>query len=61
MHTDRRGHTFRQKCGVKGSGKEVKMQQFRYRVTANVELKCTIIPVIIGTTGIATKSLRKNL
>jgi hypothetical protein len=24
-------------------------------------LKCTIIPVIIGTTGIVTKSLRKNL
>jgi hypothetical protein len=24
-------------------------------------LKCTIIPVIIGATGIATKSLRKNL
>jgi hypothetical protein len=24
-------------------------------------LKCTIIPVIIGVTGIVTKSLRKNL
>jgi hypothetical protein len=24
-------------------------------------LKCTIIPVIIGATGIVTKSLRKNL
>jgi len=24
-------------------------------------LKCTIIPVIIGTTGIVTRSLRKNL
>jgi hypothetical protein len=24
-------------------------------------LKCTIIPVIIGTTGIVTKSLRKNV
>jgi hypothetical protein len=25
MHTDRRGHTCRQKCGAKGSG-EVKIQ-----------------------------------
>jgi hypothetical protein len=24
-------------------------------------LKCTIIPIIIGTTGIVTRSLRKNL
>jgi hypothetical protein len=24
-------------------------------------LKCTVIPVIIGATGIVTKSLRKNL
>jgi len=25
------------------------------------DLKCTIIPVIIGATGIVTRSLRKNL
>jgi hypothetical protein len=24
-------------------------------------LKCTIIPIVIGATGIATRSLRKNL
>jgi hypothetical protein len=41
--------------------KEVKIQQFRYRDTANVELKCTVIPVIVGATGIVTESLRKNL
>jgi hypothetical protein len=61
MHTDRCGKTGRQKCGVKGSGKAVKIQQFRYRDTANVELKCTVVPVIIGATGMVTKSLRKNL
>jgi hypothetical protein len=44
----------------KGSRKEVKIQQFRYRDTANVELKCTVIPVIIGTTGMVTKSLREK-
>jgi hypothetical protein len=39
---------------------KVKIQQFRYRDTANVELKCTVIPVIIGTTGIVTESLREK-
>ena len=37
MHTDRCGNTHRQKCCAKGSGKEVKMQEFVYRDTTNVE------------------------
>jgi len=37
MHTDRCGNTCRQKCCAKGSGKEVKIQEFVYRDTANVE------------------------
>ena len=39
MHTDRCGNTStrRQKCCAKGSGKEVKIQEFMYRVTTNVE------------------------
>ena len=37
MHTDRCGNTRRQKCYAKGSGKEVKIQEFVYRNTANVE------------------------
>jgi len=37
MHTDRCGNTWRQKCRAKGSGKEVKIQEFRYRDTMNVE------------------------
>jgi hypothetical protein len=61
MHTDRCSNTGRQKCRAKESGKEVKMQDFRYRDTANVGLKCTIIPVIIGATGMVTEILRKNL
>jgi hypothetical protein len=36
MHTDRCGNTGRQKR-AKGSGKDVKIQQFRYRDTTNVE------------------------
>jgi len=37
MHTDRRGNIRRQICRAKGSGKEVKIQAFRYRDTTNVE------------------------
>jgi hypothetical protein len=37
MHTDRCGNTYRQKCCAKGSGKEVKIQEFMYRDTTNVE------------------------
>jgi hypothetical protein len=45
----------------KEAGKKVKIQQIRYRDTANVELKCTVIPVIIGANGIVRKILMKNL
>jgi len=31
MHTDRCGNTCTQKCCAKGSGKEVKIQEFMYR------------------------------
>ena len=61
MHTDRCGNTRRQKCCAKGSGKEVEIQEFMYRDTTNVEPEITIIPVIIGATGIVTRSLRKHL
>ena len=37
MHTDRCGNTRRQKCLAKGSGKEVKIQEIRYRDKMNVE------------------------
>jgi hypothetical protein len=37
MHNDRYGNTRRQKCCAKGSGKEVKIQEFMYRDTTNVE------------------------
>ena len=37
MHTDRFGNTCRQKYCAKGSGKEVKIQEFMYRDTTNVE------------------------
>jgi hypothetical protein len=37
MHIDRRRNTRRQKCCAKGRGKEVKIQEFRYRDGTNVE------------------------
>ena len=37
MHNDRCGNTRRQECCAKESGKEVKIQEFIYRDTTNVE------------------------
>jgi len=37
MHTDRCGNTRRQKFCAKGSGKEVKIQEFMYSDRTNVE------------------------
>ena len=37
MNTDRCGNSCRQKCCAKGRGKEFKIQEFMYRVRANVE------------------------
>ena len=37
MHTNRCGNTHREKCRAKGSGKEVKIQEFVYGDTTNVE------------------------
>jgi len=37
MHTDRCGNTHRQICRAKGSGKEVKIQEFMHRDATNVE------------------------
>ena len=37
MHSDRCGHTNGRKCRANGSGKETKIQEFRYRDIMNVE------------------------
>jgi len=37
MHTDRCGNTREKKCRAKGSGKEIKVQEFVYRDTTNVD------------------------
>ena len=45
----------------KGSGKEVKYKSLCIEIKRMWNLKCTIIPLIIGATGIVTRSLKKNL
>jgi len=61
MHTDRCGNTGRQKCCAKGSGKKLKYKSLCTEIQRMWNLKCTIVPVIIGATGIVTRSLRNNL
>ena len=55
MHTDRCGNTRAQKCRAKGSGKEAKLQELCIKIKRMWNLKCEIIPVTIGATGIVTK------
>jgi len=61
MHTDRCGNTRRQQCCAKGSGKKLKYKSLCIEIQRMWNLKCTTLPVIIGATGIVTRSLRKNL
>jgi len=63
MHTDRCGNTRGQKCCAKGSGKEVKIQEFTSttEIQRMWNLNCTIIRATTGAAGIVTRSLRKNL
>jgi len=61
MHTDRCGNTSRQKCCAKRSRKELKIRSLCIEIQRMWNLKCTIIPVINGATGIVMRSLRKNL
>ena len=60
-HTDWCGDTCRQKCCAKGSGKEVKIQEFMYRDTTNVEPEMYDYTSKYWATGIVTRSLKKNL
>jgi hypothetical protein len=60
MHTDRCGNTGRQKRRAKGSWKKLKYKSLGIEIQRMWNLKCTIIPVIIGATAIVTRSLRKH-
>jgi len=45
----------------KEAEKKLKYKRLYIELKRMWNLKCTIIPVIIGVTGIVTRSLRKNL
>ena len=45
----------------KEAEKKLKYKSLCIQIQGMWNLKCTIIPVIIGATGIVTRSLRKNL
>jgi len=63
MHVDRCDDICGHKCCAKGSTKEVKIQQFMYKDTTNVEHEmcaCTV-PAICGATGTVTKGIKNNL
>ena len=61
MHTDRCGNARTQKCLAEGSGKKLKYESLGVEIQRMWNLKCAIIPVITGATGIVTRNLRKNL
>jgi len=61
MNTDRCGNTRRQKCRAKGSGKEVKIQEFWYRDTTNVGPEMYDYTSNNWSPGIVKSSLRKHL
>jgi hypothetical protein len=61
MHTDRCGNTRRQNCRSKGSGKEVKIQEFRYRDTTNVELEMYDYTSYNWSHWDSNENVRKNL
>ena len=45
----------------KEAGKKLKYKSLCMEMQRIWNLKCTIVPVIIGATGIVTRSLRKNM
>ena len=45
----------------KGAEKKLKYKSLCIEIQRMWNLKCTIVPVIIGVTGIVTRSLRRNL
>ena len=61
MHTDTCGNTCRQKFVQKEAEKKLKYKSLCIEIQRMWNLKCKVIPIIIGAIGIVTRSLRKNL
>ena len=61
MHTDRVAIPADRNVTQNEAEKELKYNSLCIEIQRMWNLKCTIIPVIIGATGIVTRSLRNNL
>jgi len=61
MHTDRCGKPVDRNVVQKEAEKELKYKSLSIEIQRMWNLKCTIVSVIIGATGIVTRSLKKNL
>jgi hypothetical protein len=61
MHTDRCGIPADRNVVQKEAENKLKYKSLDIEIQRMCNLKCRIIPVIIGAKGIVTKSLRKNL
>jgi hypothetical protein len=61
VQADRRGNTSRKKWHAKGSRNELKCRNLYTAIQRMWNMKCMIIPVIIGATGMVTKGLKNNL
>jgi hypothetical protein len=61
VHVDGCGNTSRQKCHAKGIGKGKNYKSLPIEIQRMWNMKCMIIPVITGVTGIVTKGLKKHL
>jgi hypothetical protein len=61
MLTDICDNTSGQNCHAKGSREETKYKNLCIEIERMWNMKCIIIPVIIGATGMVTKGLKTNL
>ena len=61
MHTDRLAIPADRNVVQKEVEKKLKYKSLCIEIQRMWNLKCTIVPVIIGATGIETRSLRKHL
>ena len=61
MHTDKCGNPADRNVVQKEEEKKLKYKSLCIEVQRMWNMKCTIVPVIIGATGIVTRSLKKNL
>jgi hypothetical protein len=61
MYNNNNNNNNNNECCAKGSRKKLKYKSLCIQIQRMWNLKCIVIQVIIGDTGIVTRSLRKHL